>query len=176
MRTEKHFFIKKILKIVSFTSDIVNRWVKLISKYLLFLLVLTVGLKIIARYLVNLPMPWTEELSRLLLTCIVLLGISIAFKEGELISSKYFASKFNKYFIIVFYILAQLIIFILLVIFFKEGLNYALCGLKMESPILRISLFYSYIFMPISALICLLHQISSIVDINIMKIIKLYLE
>ena len=147
-------------------SDRLSRTIELLCVAFLTGLVLIVGLKIIARYIAVYPMPWTEEVAKFLLTWSVLLGISVAFKKGELVASTYLLTKIPSALVSWVFALIQFFIFILLVVFMVEGWQYAITGWAAVSPILRIPLFFSYVVIPVTSALCLIHQLALVLNID----------
>ena len=158
--------LKRLARAVQALSDRLNSAIEILTVSCLSALVLVVGLKIIARYIAVYPMPWTEEIAKFLLTWSVVLGISIAFKKGELVASTYLLTKLPESIVSWLFGLIQLVVFVLLLVFMIEGWSYTVTGLEAVSPILRIPLFYSYVVTPITAGCCLVHQIALVLNID----------
>ena len=147
-------------------SDRLSRTIEILCVVFLTGLVFVVGLKIVARYIAVYPMPWTEEVAKFLLTWSVLLGISVAFKKGELVASTFLLTKFPSALVSWVFAAIQLSIFVLLVVFMVEGWQYAISGWAAVSPILRIPLFFSYVVVPVTSGLCLIHQLALVISID----------
>lgn len=57
-------------------------------------MLLTTGAQVLFRYLLRIPIPWTEELARILFTQSMLLGIAIAIREKKHIVVDFLFKKF----------------------------------------------------------------------------------
>lgn len=158
--------LKRLARGVQALSDRLNSGVEILSVFFLTALVIVVGIKIVARYIAIYPMPWTEEIAKFLLTWSVLLGVSIAFKKGELVASTYLLTKLPDSVVFWLFGLIQLVVFTLLVVFMAEGWSYAATGRAAVSPMLRIPLFYSYVVVPVTSGFCLVHQLALVLNID----------
>ncbi len=64
-------------------SAYINRWVEWLCAVILAVLVLDVGVGIFGRYVIELPVTWTEELARYLMIWAALLAVSSAVARRE---------------------------------------------------------------------------------------------
>lgn len=111
------------------------------------------------RYFLNNPLSWVLPISRIILVWTGLLGISIAFKEGEHVALKGFVSKLPVVIKKVILVLGYVLIMIYLFILVWKGFPIALQStqLIMISEKLQISLSWSMMAVPVSAAINLIH-------------------
>jgi len=111
------------------------------------------------RYFLNNPLSWVLPISRIILVWTGLLGISIAFKEGEHVALKGFVSKLPVVIKKVIIGLGYIFIMIYLFILVWKGFPIALHStqLIMISEKLQISLSWSMMAVPVSAAINLIH-------------------
>lgn len=65
------------------------------SIFLFLLMSMVVTIQIFARFILNVGVPWTEELSRLTFIFLVFIGASIAFREKTMIAIDTLPSKFS---------------------------------------------------------------------------------
>jgi len=111
------------------------------------------------RYFLNNPLSWVLPISRIILVWTGLLGISIAFKEGEHVALKGFVSKLPVVIKKVILGLGYIFIIIYLFILVWKGFPIALHStqLIMISEKFQISLSWSMMAVPVSAAINLIH-------------------
>lgn len=64
-------------------SAFINRWVELLCAGIMAVLILDVGLGIFGRYVIELPVTWTEELARYLMIWVALLAVSCGVARRE---------------------------------------------------------------------------------------------
>ena len=113
------------------------------------------------RYFLNNPLSWVLPVSRIILVWTGLLGISIAFKEGEHVALDFIVLKFplviQKIILLIGYILIVIYLFILV----WKGFPIALQStqLIMITEKLQIPLTWSIIAIPIGAAVNLIHII-----------------
>jgi len=117
---------------------------------LMFIIVMT---SIFFRYIINLPIFWTEELARYIMFYMVMLGSAVAFREERHPALLFIIQKFPIRFVKVWNLIKDAIIIIILIIIFKEGYFMALNETITKSPALRISFFWIYLALPIGALL-----------------------
>lgn len=127
------------------------------------LLATFVMMQIIWRYVLELPLPWSEEAARYLLVWVSLLAIAMAFRNDSHIRLDYFFNRFGPSFrhgIWVFFNLITLFFLALLVVY---GIPNAVLGKFTYSPGLNITMFAAYMSVPVSASIMILNLIDYVI-------------
>ncbi len=122
-----------------------------ITSGILALLLLIVLAQIVSRYAFNSSLSWTEEASRYLMIWGVLLGVSLSYLNGYLISIETFVKRFPaavKKIVRVFNLLLSLFFTGILAIY---GVNLCILGSQMESPALEIPYTWIYLAVPVGA-------------------------
>lgn len=114
---------------------------------------------VLFRYFFGNPLSWVLPISRIILVWTGLLGISIAFKEGEHVALEAFVSKLPVVIKKIILGLGYIFIIIYLFILVWKGFPIALHStqLIMISEKLQISLSWSMMAVPVSAAINLIH-------------------
>lgn len=137
-----------------------NRFDKILLKLieisvssLLALMFIIVIISIFFRYIINLPIFWTEELARYIMFYMVMLGSAAAFRQERHPALLFIIQKFPIKFVKVWNFIKDIIIIIILIIILKEGYLMAVGEMIMKSPALRISFFWIYLALPIGALL-----------------------
>ena len=111
------------------------------------------------RYVLNTPLSWVLPISRIILVWTGLLGISIAFKEGEHVALKGFVSNLPVVIQKIILFFGYILIIIYLSILILKGFPIALDStqLIMISEKLQIPVSWSMMAIPVSATINLIH-------------------
>lgn len=73
----------------------VDKLVRLFIGLVLFIMLLLVVLQVFLRYVFHMPLAWTDEISRYLMTWLVFIGASAASREGSHIGVTIFFDKFG---------------------------------------------------------------------------------
>lgn len=109
------------------------------------------------RYALNAPIKWGEELARLMMMWVGLLGIAIALKDGDHLGLEMFVSKLSGRPLAFCNLAANTLVGIFLVILLIWGLKVAIAGRVSILPALQIPWTWSLIAVPITAVIQLIH-------------------
>jgi len=147
-----------------------NRFDKILLKLieisvssLLALMFIIVIISIFFRYIINLPIFWTEELARYIMFYMVMLGSAVAFRDEKHPALLFVIQKFPIKFLRVWNFIKDIIIIIILIIIFKEGYLMAVDEMIMKSPALRIPFFWVYLAFPIGALLMISQIIANFI-------------
>ncbi len=136
--------------------NLLTKWVILLGFSFMLVLVL---MQIVWRYILEWPLPWSDEAIRYLLVWVTLLAIARAFRnDGHLRLGALFlkCAKPIRSFLWVLFNLLTLSFQGLLIIY---GIPNAVLGNFTNSPGLNISLFVPYLSVPVTAGIMLINQI-----------------
>lgn len=134
-------------------SKILLKIIEISVSSLLVLMFTIVMISIFFRYVINLPIFWSEELARYTMFYMVMLGSAVAFREERHPALLFIIQKFPNKFLKVWNFIIDIIIIIILIIILKEGYLMAVGEMIMKSPALRISFFWIYLAFPIGALL-----------------------
>ncbi|MCX5823028.1 MAG: TRAP transporter small permease [Deltaproteobacteria bacterium] len=134
---------------------------KLIEKYekvldwitsgILATLLLIVLAQIVSRYVFNNSLSWTEEAARYLMIWGVLLGVSLSYLNGYLISIETFVNRFPAYVRRVVRVVNRLLSLFFTGLLTAYGVNLCILGTQMEAPSLEISYVWIYLAVPVGA-------------------------
>lgn len=134
----------------------VNKWAILLGFSGLVVLVL---MQIVWRYILELPLPWSDEAIRYLLVWVTLLAIARAFRNDEHLRLGALFQKCAKPFRSFLWLLFNLLTLSFQVLLIVYGIPNAMLGNFTNSPGLDISLFVPYLSVPVAAVIMLINQI-----------------
>ncbi len=129
------------------------------------IMVLTLFLQVINRFLLHWSLGWTQEVAIYSLFWLVMLGMSVALRRNIHLAVDFILTKlketYQKYYQIGIYII---LIYILAIILY-QGLAFAFkTGTSMISPGIGIKLIYIYIALPIASAISILFLINNIIQ------------
>ena len=149
-----------------------NKWlIKILELAVIFVtgfLVLDVVWGVFTRYVMGHQSPWTEELARMLLIWVSLLGASIGFIRKSHLGVDYFVGKLN----LKWQLIVQFVIYVLVTIFAGIVLIYG--GYRLVSSVLqngqpsaalKIQWGYVYLAVPISGFFIVMFSIQMMIEV-----------
>ena len=152
-------------------SDIINRITEGILVIVLSGMAVVVFLQVIFRYVINLPLFWTEELARYCLVWSSLLGSAVAVKRGQHIAVTIFIERFPAGLRRALTIVALLSVAAILTIILWGGIQLVAITRTQISPALRVSMSIPYLAVPVGAALMLLHTILCIFETLAAKVV-----
>ena len=131
------------------------------------ILVIDVVWGVFTRYVLGHQSPWTEELARMLLIWVTLLGASIGFIQKSHLGVDYFVNKLSERWKEV----GQLVVYLLVAVFAAIILIYggyrlvsSSLSYSQPSPALHIEMGYVYLAVPISGFFIVIFSIETILE------------
>ena len=109
------------------------------------------------RYVLDAPIKWGEELARLMMMWVGLLGIAIALKDGDHMGLEMFVNKLSGRPLAFCNLAANILVGIFLVILLIWGFKVAIAGRGSILPALQIPWTWSLIAVPVTAVIQIIH-------------------
>lgn len=134
-------------------SSRLNWVVERIVAFLMVLLVADVWLGVVARYILRVQIPWTEELARYLMIWAALLAISSGIARREHIGFRLLLERFPKGMQKAFLILFDAMAFAFFAFLFIYGIGMTGTGAKQFAMIFGMSMAIPYASVPVSALL-----------------------
>jgi TRAP-type C4-dicarboxylate transport system permease small subunit len=147
-----------------YVSDFLNRICEVAVVILLSAMAVVVFLQVLFRYVLHLPLFWTEEFARYCLVWASLLGAAIALKRGEHIAVTFLLDTFPKKAASASTMVAQVSVILILTVMVWGGIKLVLVTSAQISPALRISMAIPYLALPVGAVIMLFHVVSSLMQ------------
>jgi TRAP-type C4-dicarboxylate transport system permease small subunit len=138
-------------------SDRVNLFLEIVGCILLGSIVICIGTQVVARYVFNAPLPWSEELGRVIFSWIVFIGTSIGVKRGAHMGMHFIVELAHpkvRAFVAKTAPLLGAIFFLIVLI---EGIKVAYQVSSGETPAMEISQAWQYSAIPVGAFFALLH-------------------
>jgi TRAP-type C4-dicarboxylate transport system permease small subunit len=148
-------FIRKVTEIVIFILFIV--------------LVSTVFLQVVARYVFNSPPSWTEELARYCQVWIIILASSICIRKGSHLAVDYLSHKFPPYLSRFIKVLISILMSVYVAVVTVFGVRLMLVGHYQLSPAMQINMSYIYVIFPLGGLLMFVEAVLSTYRIILKK-------
>jgi TRAP-type C4-dicarboxylate transport system permease small subunit len=145
-------------------SDFLNRTCEVALIIFLAAMAVVVFLQVLFRYVLHLPLFWTEEFARYCLVWASLLGAAVALKRGEHIAVTFLLDTFPKKVARVLTIVAQISVIFILSVMVWGGIKLVLVTSAQISPALRIPMAVPYLALPVGAVIMLFHVLDSLMQ------------
>ena len=142
--------------------DFLEQILKVALVFLLATMTIVVVVGIVARYVLLISIPWTEELARYLMIWTGFFGFGVAYRKKELISVKLFVDRLPPNLLRIALFVSDILCSIFLVIVVVYGIKLCLQNMYQYSPSLRISVSIIYAIIPLGCVIYLLFVIESI--------------
>ena len=142
-------------------SDVLNRLSKGLLVMILTGMCVVIFLQVIFRYLIHLPLFWTEEFGRYCLVWASLLGAAIALKGGEHIAITLIMDRIPGKARMAFAHVSRISIALILLVIMIGGIKLVQVTLTQISPALRVPMAVPYLAIPVSSAIMLFHIIAS---------------
>jgi len=143
-------------------SDGVDRASQAAIIIVLGCMAVVVFMQVIFRYLLHLPLFWTEEFARYCLIWISLLGAGVALKRGEHIAVTFLVERLPKGAARMTALMARISVLVMLIVVTWGGIKLVTITSAQISPALRIPMAIPYLALPIGSIIMLLHLVSSL--------------
>jgi TRAP-type transport system small permease protein len=144
--------------------DTINKVVGILLALMLGVMSILIILQVISRFVINLPLTWSEELSRYLMIYIVFLGASLAMRHNKLISIELLPETLTgnkRRFVIILVMIISIIFFAIL---FKQGIDMLPLVQMQSSPGLQLSMALPYASIPIGSFLLALNSLAVILD------------
>ncbi|MBN2126120.1 MAG: TRAP transporter small permease, partial [Deltaproteobacteria bacterium] len=144
-------------------SNLLNRVCEAALVLVLGVMAVVVFLQVLFRYVIHLPLFWTEEFARYCLVWASLLGASVALKRGEHIAVTYFMERFPEGLRWVLLLAARISVAAILAVMTWGGVQLVMVTSAQISPALRIPMAVPYLALPFGSAVMLFHTISAMV-------------
>ncbi|NSW92898.1 MAG: TRAP transporter small permease [Firmicutes bacterium] len=141
-------------------------WTEKISLALMALLftvmVASIFLQVILRYLFSSANAWSEELARYTFVWLVLLGSAVAARRNKHMNIEFFIDKFPPYLKKIIQLLLYSLIIAFLFVLIRYGFNLAAMTQKQKSTGLRIPMSWAYLAIPVGSILMLVYALEDI--------------
>jgi TRAP-type C4-dicarboxylate transport system permease small subunit len=143
-------------------STIINRAAEIALLAIISVMAGVVFVEVLFRYVLMLPLFWTEEFARYSLVWSSLLGAGVALKRGEHIAVTFFVDRIPGCMGPQAALLVSVFIALFLTVILWGGIHLVILTRHQLSPAMRIPMAWPYLAIPISSLIMLIHELTFI--------------
>lgn len=130
---------------------------------IMVIIVIVVGLQVCFRYILNLPLAWTEEIARYIFVWLTYFGAVIALNYGILISVDLLTKKFSPRMQYILALLRGIIVAVFLLVVTVYSVSLLTIVFPTKSPATQISMFYPYLAVPFGTFLMLFYVIRNII-------------
>jgi TRAP-type C4-dicarboxylate transport system permease small subunit len=123
-----------------------------------------VMLQILFRFVIYIPLPWSEELARYLMIWTGMVGSFVALREGRHIGVTLVVDRLPPRVAAGVAVFVQVLTILFLVILAKQGLALALINLNQLSPAMRIPMFFPYLAVPVGAALMIIELAAGVLQ------------
>jgi len=133
---------------------------------LMVIMVLTLFIQVINRFLLHWSLGWTQEVAIYSLFWLVMLGMSVALRRNVHLTVDFMLTKLKKSYRKYYQIGIYVVLIYILGIILYQGLAFTFkTGTSMISPGIGIKLLYIYIALPIASAISMLFLVNNIIKL-----------
>lgn len=143
-------------------SDMINRVAEMAVLIVISAMAVDVLFEVIFRYVLHLPLFWTEEFARYCLVWSSLLAAGIALKRGQHIALTFVAERFPKRIRAAAGLGGDLFVAIMLAVILWGGIYLVLLTRHQLSPAMRLPMSLPYMAIPTGSAVMLFHALTSI--------------
>jgi TRAP-type C4-dicarboxylate transport system permease small subunit len=142
--------------------DSLERSLKIVLLVLVSGIVVTTVLQIVARFILMVSIPWTDELARYLMIWASFVGLGVAYRKRELISVGFFREKLPQHLLKVALLVSDLLCSVFSIVIVIYGFKLCFLNAGQVSPSMRVSLGIVYAIIPMGCLLFLLFAFESV--------------
>ena len=142
--------------------DSLEKSLKMVLLVLVGGIVVTTMLQIVARFILMVSIPWTDELARYLMIWASFVGLGVAYRKRELICVEFFREKLPSHLLKVALLISDVLCSIFAIFIVTYGAKLCLQNATQASPSMRISLGIVYAVVPLGCLLFLLFAFESV--------------
>lgn len=147
---------KHLGEIAGALSAGLNQWVEWLCAAILGVMVLDVGIGVFGRYLIDLPVTWTEELARYLMIWAALLAVSCGVARREHVAVTAFLDRLSKHHRRLVCAAIDVLGFAFFAFLCYYGIGMTAAGTSQYATIFEMTMFVPFAAVPVSsALACL---------------------
>jgi TRAP-type C4-dicarboxylate transport system permease small subunit len=148
--------IKAALKTLDWFCDIS-------SLIILYVTVVVIFVQVIARYILQVALPWTEEFARFAFIWLIFLANALAERHNEHFRVSYFVEQAPRPVRYVFWVVGEILIFVFFIWLLMDSLQFVNMGKRMISPVMQLRLDWIYWGLPVAIGFSMLNRSRNIV-------------
>ena len=145
------------MKSIGTLMDTISDWVEKISSWFVAVfmagMVISILMAIISRFIIEIPIPWTEELSRYLMVWTAFLAGSLGLKSGAHVGIRFVVERVPRPVAKWIALLTNIVLLIFFIVVIFEGFKMVTLVAGQKSPVLRISMAWIYASLPVGSVL-----------------------
>lgn len=146
-------------------------WIKITIAFLLSGMSICILLAVISRYVIKMPIPWTEEMARYLMIWVAFLSGSLGLRRGVHVGIVFLVRQTSRNLQLLLSIVGRILMTVFFIFVIYQGFKLTGLVARQLSPAMRISMSRVYISLPISSLFFVSFNIQLLIDdfVNLTK-------
>ena len=152
-----------IIQLLSKISQVLKTVAEYISCIFMAAVVAIMFIQVLARVFLGTNFPWAEEIARLSMVWVAMLGFGILVKEKNLISVDFLDPFWPKWFLKYREVLIAFLLMWLCSTLVYEGYHQAMFGKGTTLSSINVSMFWPYFAIPVGSLLVMFHYIVNLI-------------
>jgi len=132
---------------------------------ILWVTVVVIFVQVVARYILEVALPWTEEFARFAFLWLIFLANAMAERNKEHFRVTYFVEQAPRPLRYTFWVVGETLVLVFFVWLLFDSLQFVGMGKRMISTVLQLRLDYIYWALPVAILFSLLNRSRNIVAV-----------
>ena len=133
------------------------------SLLILYVTVVVIFIQVIARYILKVSLPWTEEFARFAFIWLIFLANAMAERHKEHFKVSYFVEQAPTSVRYVFWLIGEALIFVFFVWLLFDCMTFVRMGARQIAPVLQIHMHWVYWGLPVAVMLSLLNRTRNLV-------------
>jgi C4-dicarboxylate transporter DctQ subunit len=135
------------------------------SLVVLYVTVVVIFVQVIARYVLEIALPWTEEFARFAFLWLIFLANALAERQKEHFRVSYFVEQAPRRLRYAFWVVGEVLIFTFYLWLLADSLRFVEMGKRMISTVLQLRLDWVYWGLPVAIVFGLLNRARNIATV-----------
>ncbi|MEW9669891.1 TRAP transporter small permease [Ammoniphilus sp. 3BR4] len=144
--------------------DYINKGILILLGILLGIMSAVIIFQIFSRFFLGLPLPWSEELARLIMAYTIFIGSAIALRNQQLIAVEFVSERLTPQKRKVLKFIIHIIAIIFFALLFVKGIEMMGKVHAQQSAALRLPMSVSYSCIPIGAALLIMNAIAVMIE------------
>ncbi len=128
------------------------------SLVILYVTVVVIFVQVIARYILKVSLPWTEEFARFAFIWLIFLANATTERQKEHFRVSYFVEQAPRKVRYTFWFFGEVVIFVFFIWLLNDCLVYVKMGARQISTVLQLRMDYVYWAMPVAVVLTMLNR------------------
>lgn len=137
---------------------VLDRLCDVTTMLILWVTVVVIFVQVIARYVLEVALPWTEEFARFAFLWLIFLANAMAERQKEHFRVSYFVEQAPPKLRYAFWVTGETLIFVFFLWLLMDSLTFVQMGKRMISPVMQLRLDWIYWGLPAAVILSLLNR------------------